>query len=503
VQSDAVGMQDLGRAGSADMQADGSGQYTVPRQGRVDGWDMARGVLTSQTGHEPSMNEIGNYLLEAKRLNPHVNFNRALKPGSIIGLPSITRQGDDTTFGAERNAADQQHTKLQQDNTEAKDKRTEADKVKQSYDAYAKWYKSLMGTDLPGLEQKSFDAILAPGGNPLPPDAKQGLEYLRDHWDKIQDMTGMVGGTRALTPQSIQAGTQARDTRVAATQAAFDREQAQANNQTIIPQSQWAAEHPDTANEAVVRTEEERVATPPIRRTDAPVEEGDPDLRPGSTAPMKPNRVKTIPVGPLNLPGRTEQREGVPLPPRVADREPPVDTRTQDRPDTVLANPQLRTDIGQRPPGLSDADWESLKTAKVLSTWHNVQGTGYQPVAGQGGPLDQAKRWVHTLEDVRNGKTPFVTLAFDSSQNIPYGQVVYIKNLGIYGMAGDNGGHFNGRTGQSAVDIAARGYGLATSDRLNASDLELQFLDARAPYEPPVQTAARHHRRASRAWAFR
>src|SRR5271168_140906 len=102
-------IQDFGRTGSADMMPDGSGRFTVPKHGRVDGWDMAREVLKSQTGQEPSLNEIGNYLVEAKRLNPHTNFNRPLKSGSTIDLPSITRQGDETTFGDQRSVDDQQH----------------------------------------------------------------------------------------------------------------------------------------------------------------------------------------------------------------------------------------------------------------------------------------------------------------------------------------------------------------------------------------------------------
>jgi hypothetical protein len=100
---------DLRKAGTANLRADGSGQYTVPEGKRHDGWSVAREVLRAQSkdaNFNPSDNQIANYLLEAKRQNPHIDFNR-LKAGQKIELPAAVMREGDTSFAAQAKADEQ------------------------------------------------------------------------------------------------------------------------------------------------------------------------------------------------------------------------------------------------------------------------------------------------------------------------------------------------------------------------------------------------------------
>jgi hypothetical protein len=100
---------DLRKAGTANLRADGSGQYTVPEGKRHDGWSVAREVLRAQSkdaNFNPSDNQIANYLVEAKRQNPHIDFNR-LKPGQKIELPAAVMKEGDTSFAAQAKADEQ------------------------------------------------------------------------------------------------------------------------------------------------------------------------------------------------------------------------------------------------------------------------------------------------------------------------------------------------------------------------------------------------------------
>jgi hypothetical protein len=639
-------LQDFGRVGAADMLPDGSGKYTVPKrkpgEGRLDGWDMASAILKNQSGqtdYNPSANEIANYLVEAKQLNPGKNLNR-LKPGDVIQLPSTVRGGDNTIFGDARHADEGHLSALQQDNKDAKDRREAGGTVEKAYADYKKFFEStIWDTPLQGITKATIDEMMDPGGHDMPEGTRNGLKYLHDNWDKLQDLTEPVGNgaTRAFTERSLRAGIQARESKVASSQAALD----QAARPSIVPQSQWEAEHnlapplpaqpapqirevappaqpaPQIREVAPPPAPEASVVRPPAPpppqarfREEEPATEAPPP-KPGDTAPIVPHRVHTVPAKPVGEPpanvairetpppdvrttpprpepGRVEpgrdQQPRVPQTPSEKieakyknhlDRDQNIRTflgkafadqrnatggsdemteasvraalqksgldkdqreRLQDvqenwkalKPYTVDGNgetltpqsldagierrkegwaakkelelqaiakpPEQRSDAGDRPRGIPEDLWPSIKDAKVLATWDNVKGSGYQPVAGQGGPLDSRLRPIHTLEDVRAGKAPFVTLAIDKDLHVAYGQVVYIKELGVYGMAGDNGDHFNGLTGTGAVDIAARGWGLAHSKAINEQPLTLQILDARAPYEEPVQVAQRHRR---------
>jgi hypothetical protein len=210
-------------------------------QPRVHAWDVASDVLKSQSGQEgsnPTDNQIANYLLEAKKLNPRVNFNR-LKPGETINLPPTVRGGTDTAFGEARRADEGQLTKLQGDLTAAKAGSTEAGVVENAYKDYAKYYQSKMNTPLPGIEQAGLNQILAQDGDQMPANTKKGLEYLRDNWDKLTDFMNPKGGsdgnTPAITDTSLASGVQARKDALTASQSALD----QTGDKTIAPQAQW------------------------------------------------------------------------------------------------------------------------------------------------------------------------------------------------------------------------------------------------------------------------
>jgi hypothetical protein len=137
----------------------------------------------------------------------------------------------------------------------------------------------------------------------LSDDAKKGLQHVRDNWDKLQDLTEMVGNTPTMTGTSLSNGLQARYDTMESIKDKLDR----AEGKTVETQSEWRADH----RHHRLRRE------PPEQITPAPV----PPKRPDVVSPIA--EPKTIaPLNERTIPQRREPAEQItpaPLPPKRPD----------------------------------------------------------------------------------------------------------------------------------------------------------------------------------------
>jgi hypothetical protein len=344
--------QHLPALGQVDLKADGSGQMTVPGKGKnrhgFNDWRAAREILKAQSGQtdfNPTNNQIANYIEEMRTVNPGKNLDK-LKPGETLNLPATVRRGDGSGFGDERQTDAQRALKLKDDVKAAQDRVEEGDPIQHAFQVYQKYYtevtkappaagatpdeKGTTTTASTGVTKAALDMLLEPEKNGLPgtkyemsQETRQGLEYLRNNWDKLQDLTVKSGSTPTMTNSSFTDGMRARSDRLASLQSQLDR----AEGKSIEPQSEWQADHPLAATPPAARiTPVQRpVPAPQAAPEPIPVPQRPPQrLRsePGQDGPPAP-----VPQRPPQRPPSEPAQEGTPapVPPRLAPGVAPTD----------------------------------------------------------------------------------------------------------------------------------------------------------------------------------